>query len=374
MAYAFSVQRVTAAMVLAVAVASALTLALDNCWCDQQRWLARLVLVGVACVGFAIELAWGHWPRWAFAFSVAVPVAWLIVTDNGSVAALLLLMMVGWTVYTGRVRDSLVAGGLAIVAVLGYVHFDTPDRWLPWIGGIAATGVMMRLFVVQQSLVHQLRAAQADLERNAVMTERRRIAGEIHDVAAHALALSILHLTGLRMRVQRQGGDATLVESLAEAERLGRQSLDDIRRTVGLLQDDASGIAPPLPTASDIPALVDQYRTRGLDVTMELAGKPDTLAPATGLALYRIVQESLANAVKHAPGAAVRIRITLDSTCRLTVRNERSTSTPSDNGTGHGLEGMRERAQLLGGKLTAGADRDGWLVDCVIPATGSLVS
>src|SRR5262249_35797818 len=151
-------------------------------------------------------------------------------------AGIVLLFMVGWTVFTGSLRDGLLAGALSVIAVLGYVHFDTPDRWLPWIAGIAATLVMMRLFVVQQTLVQQLRAAQADLEQNAIATERRRIASEIHDVAAHALAMTVLHLTGLRLRVQREGGAPELVESLAQAERLGRQSLDDIRRTVGLLQ------------------------------------------------------------------------------------------------------------------------------------------
>jgi signal transduction histidine kinase len=257
------------------------------------------------------------------------------------------------------------------VAVLGYVRFDTPDRWLPWIAGMIATWLMMRLFVTQQQLVQQLRAAQADLERTAVSAERRRIAGEIHDVAAHALALTVLHLTGLRLRVQREGGDQSLVESLAEAERLGRQSLDDIRRTVGLLQDEAAGLAPPLPGATDIPPLVEQYRARGLDVGLELYGEPATVAPAIGLALFRIVQESLANAVKHAPGSDVQVRLELNHSARLTIRNSVTPGAHSATGngcvTGHGLGGMRERAQLLGGRLQAGRNGESWVVECVIP-------
>src|ERR1051326_225251 len=178
----------------AILVVVVLALALNNCDCDQQRWFSRLVLVSLVAVSFGVELVWGGWPRWAFALSVAAPVGWLIFTDNGSIAALFLLVMVGWTVYTGSLSAGLLAAGLAIVAVLGYVHFDAPDRWLPWIAGITAAWLMMRLFVVQQALVQQLRAAQAEVERNAVATERRRIAGEIHDVAAHALALTVLHL------------------------------------------------------------------------------------------------------------------------------------------------------------------------------------
>jgi signal transduction histidine kinase len=360
------------AVAAAVVAAMALTLALSNCWCDPQRWATRAVLVSVAGVGFGVELAWGRWPRWAFALGVALPIGWLILSDNGSVAPLLLLLMVGWTVYSGTLRDGLIAGVLAVVAALGYVRFDTPDRWLPWLAGITATWLMMRLFVSQQHLVRQLRAAQADLERTAVAAERRRIAGEIHDVAAHALALTVLHLTGLRLRVQREGGAEQLVESLAEAERLARQSLDDIRRTVGLLQDQASGIAPPLPGATDIRSLVDQYRARGLDVDLQLHGQPESVPPAAGLALYRIVQESLANAVKHAPGSDVQVQLELNGSAHLTVRNAVSSApaAPADTHKGHGLGGMRERARLLGGSLEAGADAaDGstWLVECVIP-------
>jgi signal transduction histidine kinase len=274
--------------------------------------------------------------------------------------------MAAWTVYTGGFYDGLLAAALSVIAILGYVRFDTPDRWLPWIAGIAATWLMMRLVMVQQGLVQQLRAAQADLERNAVAAERRRIAGEIHDVAAHALAITVLHLTGLRMRVQRESGDAGLVEAIAEAERLARQSLDDIRRTVGLLQEQAPGIARPLPDANDIRSLVEEYRARGLDVELELRGEPSVVAPATGLALYRIVQESLANAVKHAPGAGVCIQLELDGNVNLTIWNALASGAASNHGTGHGLGGMRERAQLLGGWLQAGPDGERWLVECFI--------
>jgi signal transduction histidine kinase len=358
--------QVRVALAAGVVAVLALTLVLNNCWCDQQRWLTRVSLVSLVGMSFAAELAWGRLPRWAFALSVAAPVGWLIFSDNGSVASLFLLFMVGWIAFTGRGHDGQLAAALAVVAVLGYVRYDTPDRWLPWIAGIAATWLMIRMFVVQQGLLQQLRAAQADLERNAVAAERRRIAGEIHDVAAHALALTVLHLTGVRMRVQRQGSDPALVESIAEAERLGRQSLDDVRRTVGLLRDDASGIAPPLPGAADIASLVEEYRGRGLEVELKLHGQPTAIAPATGLALYRIVQESLANAVKHAPGAAVCIQLELDGNVWLTIRNAVTAGT-RNSGTGHGLGGMRERAELLGGWLRAGPDGEGWSVECFIP-------
>ena len=100
---------------------------------------------------------------------------------------------------------------------------------------------------------------------------------------------------------------------------------------------------------------------------MELTGEPRTVAPAMGLALYRIVQESLANAVKHAPGSSVCVHLEVDGSVRLTIRNAVTAGTPSNSTTGHGLGGMRERAELLGGWLRAGPDVGDWLVECFIP-------
>jgi signal transduction histidine kinase len=360
--------RVRLAVAGCVVLVGALTLALSNCWCSPVQWLTRLALVSLVVVSFGLELWLNRAPRWLFAASISLPVAWLIVTDNAAVAPLFLLLMVAWTVTTGSARDAVIAVALATVAALGYLRFDTPDRWLPWIAGVAATGLMMRLFVVQQRLVRELRAAQADLARQAVANERRRIAAEIHDIAAHALAVMVLHLTGARMRLQREGADPGLVDSLAQAERLGRQSLDDVRRTVGLLREESTSTTPPLPGAADIRGLVTEYQAAGLDVQLEMQGLDhESVAPATGLALYRIVQESLANAVKHAPGSSVLVRVDVASGVRVQVRNSLTGSQSSNGSSGHGLEGMRERARLLGGWLRAGPSDGAWLVECAIP-------
>ena len=282
-----------------------------------------------------------------------------------------MLLVVGWVMYMGTLRDGLLATGLSVLAFLGYAHFDAPDRWLPWIMGVGATALMIRLLVAQQSLVQQLRAAQADLARQATAAERRRIAGEIHDVAAHSLAVTLLHLTGARMRVQRERGQAWLIDALGEAERMGRQSLDDVRRTVGLLQDSSNAMALPLPGAADLAGLVEEYRAAGLDVSLRVHGEPAAVAPATGLALYRIAQEALANAVKHAPGAGVQVSLDIGHDAVLRVHNPVPPGVliVSDGGTGLGVGGMRERARLLAGSLRAGPDGAGyWLVECVLPA------
>jgi signal transduction histidine kinase len=353
----------------AVALVVVPTILLNNCWCDSARlgWRAGLVaLIGLA---WALELTYSRLPKTLFGALVAVPVGWLIFTDNGSVVALFLLLAAGWVMYTGMPREGLITGGLGVLAVLGYAHFDSPDRWLPWIMGIGATTLMMYLFVAQRRLVVELRTAQADLARQAVAAERRRIAYEIHDVAAHSLGVTLLYLTGARLRLLRHGGDPDLVETLAEVERLGRQSLDDVRRTVGLLQESPVGATPPQPAATDIERLVEQYCTAGLDVCLQVTGEPTSLPPATGLALFRIVQEALANVVKHAPGATVQVKLEVAFGARLRVCNSlpNAVGAISTRGSGLGLGSMAERARLLDGWLKAGPDGVGWLVECAIP-------
>jgi signal transduction histidine kinase len=356
-----------------VLVLAVLTVSLNNCACDSTQWLTRIVLVSVVVVSFCVELVFRVRPRWLFTLLVGIPVGWLIFTGNASVAPLFLLALVGWIVFTGSLREAVFATAIAIVAVIGYVHYDTPDRWLPWIAGIAATGLFMRMLVAQRELVAELRAAQADLARQAVANERRRIAGEIHDIAAHALAVTVLHLTGARMRVQREGGAPELVESLAQAERLGRQSLDDVRRTVGLLREDAEvsgGAAPPLPGAADVEKLVAEYRSAGLQIDLETRGSIASVPSATGLAVYRIIQESLANAVKHAPGARVTVCLEVNGHIHVRVHNALTRTTPVGQDAGHGIEGMQERVRLLGGSLHVGRAQDGWVVECTLPENG----
>src|SRR5207244_1640616 len=123
-------------------------------------WLTRLGLVGLVGLAWAVELAGPRLPRPAFAALVAAPVGALILAGNASVSPLFLLLMVAWTVYTGSDREGLLGLGLAVAAVLGYVGYDRPDRWLPWVFGAGGVWLLTRLVVVQQRLLAQLRAAQ----------------------------------------------------------------------------------------------------------------------------------------------------------------------------------------------------------------------
>jgi signal transduction histidine kinase len=238
---------------------------------------------------------------------------------------------------------------------------------LPYVLGIV-TGWSFGFVLGQQFfVVGQLKKAQAGLAERAAADERQRIAREIHDVVAHSLAVTMLHLTGARLALRRDPVEAEV--ALLEAERLGRESLAEIRRTVGLLAPEGTGTAAPMPSATDIPQLVREFEGAGLEVEFELTGDPGTLPPTAGLALYRVVQESLANVVRHAPGAPTSITLRIDSDAvRLRVRNRlvSTVGAPSSDG-GEGVRGMQERVTLLGGVLQAGPDESGWSVVVELP-------
>jgi signal transduction histidine kinase len=148
--------------------------------------------------------------------------------------------------------------------------------------------------------------------------------------------------------------------------------MQELRRTVALLRsDDETGLAPPLPSATDIPALVENARAGGLAVQLRTRGDVSSVAPTVGTALYRIAQEALANAARHAPKARTVLEIDVaDRQARLVAETSGPTvaASPSDaERPKYGLVGMRERATALGGELAAGPTADGWRLTCRLP-------
>ncbi|HEY3096051.1 MAG TPA: histidine kinase [Acidimicrobiia bacterium] len=265
-----------------------------------------------------------------------------------------------------RVQSAIAAVG-SIAVMVGVEIAGRYSGAFPYVLGILIAWAWGFAVRQQWELIQQLKAAQAGLAEQAAAEERQRIAREIHDVIAHSLAVTMLHLTGARLAIRRDPEEAE--EALLEAERLGRESLAEIRRTVGLLAPEGTGTAAPMPTAADIPELVQEFEAAGLDVELELTGDPSTLAPATGLGLYRVAQESLSNVVRHAPGTPTSISLRIDhDMVRMQVRNQlgNSIEPPTADG-GQGVRGMRERITLLGGELQAGPGEHGWSVDVELP-------
>jgi signal transduction histidine kinase len=243
-----------------------------------------------------------------------------------------------------------------------------PDPgWAAWIGGMilsVACGLLLRQ---QAELVARLREAQAGLADRARAEERNRIGRELHDVIAHTLTVVLLHVTSARLAVEHDPADAA--RALAEAERLSRESLEDVRLAVGVLHEQGdAGRTTPLPGVDGLPALVERFQSTGADITLATEGDMSRLHAATGLTVYRITQEALTNVVKHSPGAPTMVTLTVGpAVVRLGVDSAAKPGT----GSGLGMISMRERAESVGGSLQAGPGGSGWLVIATLPLTAS---
>jgi signal transduction histidine kinase len=239
-----------------------------------------------------------------------------------------------------------------------------------WVVGIVFPWVLGRVYVRQVELAAELEAARRELARQALVAERRGIARDVHDFVGHGLAAVMLQVTSARHVLHRDPASAE--EALRSAEDVGRRSMQELRRTVTLLRrDEEADGAPPLPSASEIPDLVDQARAGNLAVELRLRGDLARIPAGVGAALYRIAQEALANAARHAPRARTVLGLELtDGHVHLVA--ETSGTTPTAQATDpdrprYGLIGMRERATALGGEFAAGPTPSGWRVSCRLP-------
>ncbi|MFI6236510.1 sensor histidine kinase [Micromonospora sp. NPDC050784] len=361
-------------------------------WPGPARYAAPvglLAALGLFLITLTVESEWGLPPPIALLFAamtvaplLALPrrplLAWrltvlalLICTFNapadqawpwtpplalGSIAVL--------AVVVARVDRPVLAWVVTIstVPVLISVHPDNRVPVLLLLGALAIVGDLIR----RNRLSRHALAAQAELsereqERRAVLEERTRIAREMHDVVAH-------HMSLIAVQAETAPYRLTDVPAPAAAEFVAiaasaRDALTDMRRLLGVLRSEATGPqTAPQPDLTDLGAMVDAARRAGLPVTLNADPVDDDRVPApVGLAAYRIVQEGLANAARHAAGAAVRVTVRAGrSGLGVRVENSPADARPTaDGGSGHGLTGMRERATSLGGTFTAGPLPDG---------------
>jgi len=189
--------------------------------------------------------------------------------------------------------------------------------------------------------------------RRATAEEQARIARELHDVVAHNVSMMVVQ-AGAERRVL-DGKSGTTHEVLETIERIGRGALTEMRRLVGMLRSDAGDPLAPQPGLEDLPLLVTQVSEAGLPVELQVEGERRELPVGIELSAYRIVQEALTNALKHAgqAQASVCVRYGVDSLELEIVDDGAGAPVPVANG-GHGLVGMRERVALYGGRLDAG--------------------
>jgi signal transduction histidine kinase len=236
---------------------------------------------------------------------------------------------------------------------------------LPWIAGVLRRSRQAAQLSREAQLLAQRDAARAD-RAVAVEQERVRIAREMHDIVAHSLAVVIAQADGARYALR--ASPETADQALTTIAGTARRALGDVRDLLGTLRHE-QGTAPT-PDVDDLDRLVEDMRQVGLQVEVDREGDPTSLNTSTQLAVYRIVQESLTNAYKHGePGAPVHVRLSSrPDTVEIDVVNRPAVDGRPGPGTGHGLVGMRERATMAGGSMTAGLRGDDFAVAVRMPA------
>ncbi len=236
---------------------------------------------------------------------------------------------------------------------------------LPWLGGVVARTRQTARMSREAQLLAERDAARAD-RAVAVEQERVSIARDMHDIVAHSLAVVIAQADGARYALKAD--PAVADQALGTISSTARRALGDVRELLGALRHEQG--TTPTPDIDDIERLVGEMREVGLEVDIERNGDPSSLPTSTQLAVYRIVQESLTNAYKHGErGTPVHASLTYrPDTVEIDVVNRRSDDGRAGPGTGHGLVGMRERATLSGGTMTAGPRGQDFAVAVRMPA------
>lgn len=258
------------------------------------------------------------------------------------------------------------SGDVALVATL-YVVLDVTT----WAAGRWGAGAAAR------ARHAELEKSRAELVQKSVIDERVRIARELHDIVTHAVTAMTLQAAGAKRSFVTDPQRA--VSALESVERLGQQSMAELRRLLAVLHagDISKQGALDDRGLQDIPHLLDSMRDAGVQATYHIEGVQSQLDPSVSLAAYRVVQEALTNAVRHAPGAAVHVRCSWrGESVELTVTNAvtRSAVVPVVSSLGIGLAGLSERLRLLGGTFSARDAADGtFVVQASLPTTATTI-
>ncbi|UFU03985.1 sensor histidine kinase [Ruania suaedae] len=368
----------TVDLVLALAfIITISTLSIANLGSMQTTWFGSAVSV-VTSIGMPLALAWRRTRPvpsavTVYAMALAHVVSGVVLTAS-DVAIFAALYSV--TVYGPRwARRTALAGALlgsAIVALwfIYYNGFTDPTGAL--FSGVTVFGLLSAVVLscwavglvrrtrVQQRETLAERAARLEVERDqqaqiATQAERARIAREMHDIVAHSLSVVIAQADGGRYAAAQDPQAAG--RALTTISETGRAALADMRKILGVLRSDqADGPLAPQPESHDLDTLVAQVRDAGLAVSLVRMGEARWLPPGAGLTVYRIVQESLTNILKHAgPDAHATVLVQWQPDALvLQIDDDGRGAAAFSDGAGHGLLGMRERAGMLGGTLGAG--------------------
>ena len=338
---------------------------------DTPLWLAVSVIAGSVLVIVCRR-------RFPFAAPAGY---WVLATAISFVEPLLLPFMQSFFVIgmataflLGNLRSPVKSAlGLGIVAVgTTILVYNIPGHSTPelvfvpiefsisWVAGFALRGRS------QQAEAAELRALAAERERNAaariaVAEERARIARELHDIVAHSVSVMVLQVGAVRHNLPDELGEDA--EALQGVERTGRTALAEMRRLLGAMRREGDELElTPQPGLDGLDSLLAEVGRAGLPVELHVGGERTPLPRAIDLSAYRIVQEGLTNALKHAH--ATRVDVTLQyapDELQIEIRDDGQGTTTTD-GLGHGLVGVRERVKIYGGEMTAAPAADGGFV------------
>ena len=328
-----------------------------------RRWAPHTVLAVTGTASVLIEL-----------FDYYAPIGGLgVLVALYSVAA-----------HTHDRRRSMWALSCTMVAILG-IYLAHPGGFEA--GGLISNVVLFATAWILGDNLHTRRAYVRSLEeraqlaeagreeeaREAVRNERVRIARELHDVVAHGVSVMVVQAGAARKVLDRDPARAS--EAMSAIESTGRESLNELRRLLGMLREaegSRSGRVPQ-PGIEHLTTLIEQTRSAGLAVELNVEGTPRPLAAGVDLSAYRIVQEALTNTIKHAGPAKASIRLCYgEDALELVVSDDGRGSLGGGNSRGHGIVGMQERVGVFGGELRVGnRPGGGFTVRATFPLEGA---
>jgi signal transduction histidine kinase len=352
--------RALALLLLATSVAEVLT-------ADRLRGPLGLNLLAVAIL--TLPLAWRRrWPLGVLAFTMAAgTVQGLFLSSVDDVATVFFVVIAlaynaGAHLTRRRAFAALPLMFLGICGVNLGTTATTSDYLFPsavvlisWLCGRALRARALLTEELHEAAIRAEEAHAGEAQR-ATAEERRRIAREMHDVVAHSVSVMVVQAGGARRIIARDPDRAA--EAAAQIEYTGRAALVEMRRLLGLLHagEGEAGALAPQPSLAELDALVERSRAAGLPVEVRVLGDRRPLPAGIDLAAYRIVQEALTNALKHAGATPTEVHLRWgEDELELEILDSGGTVAPRNGtGGGHGLVGMAERVRLYGGELEAG--------------------
>jgi signal transduction histidine kinase len=361
-------------VIVIAAVGTALGVALRHDASHASRtslWLT----VPVVAVLVLVLLGRRRWPFvaagsvWLIGAAISLVDGRLIPSSAGATAAgLVASFLLGQVADERRARIGLaiVLGGVVLIVYNDPNHSTTDLISMPvpfaiaWVAGVAVRQRGVRADIAEQ-LARRAESEREATARVAVAEERARIARELHDIVAHAMSVIVLQVGAVRHNLP--DSLAADKDALRAVERTGRTALTEMRRLLGAMRSEGADLElTPQPGLGNLDPLFDEVRRAGLPVHLRVEGQHIDLPHALDLSAYRIVQEGLTNALKHAQATRVDVLVRYRADQLRIDVTDNGRALAQGDGLGHGLIGIRERVNVYGGEMTARSDADGGFV------------